>query len=564
MRARQGVFAIAWVLVLYGCGIFAPSRSLNPVGSTATVLPATFEITTEVANVAAPPDTLRWSLEGIADLQTLDPAVAGDNASFTALSLIYGGLVRFDEHLEVMPDGASDFQVSADGKLYTFTIREGLTFADGTPVEASDFAYSLNRVLQPETKSFVGPDQFGAIVGAMDVANGRTKAAAGIKVVDPRTLELTLIQPVAYFLSQLASPYGYVVPRQLVESGAQWTERAYGTGPYRVKTWKHGESLLLEKNDRYWRGAPQTPYILIPFNPDSDTAFQQYLAGQLDIMGNQQTPLPANRVQQAQSLPGFRSSAVLVTRYVGFNNKKAPFDNVDVRRAFAMAVDREQLARAVLANTSVPATRILPAGMLGTQLPIQPLQFDPTAAQAALKQAGFANGADVPVVTLAYANEGDNGRVVQALQQMWKANLGVEVKLQSYPLNDFNSALDTTYFTPEQGLQFYFSVWGADYPDPENFLSRQLRTDVRNNNGHFSDARFDQLVDEADRLSSRAQFQQRLQLYNQAEQIAINRVGWLPLYYPEFNVLIRPRVQGLVLTPNGILAPDWSQVRLQP
>ncbi len=101
------------------------------------------------------------------------------------------------------------------------------------------------------------------------------------------------------------------------------------------------------------------------------------------------------------------------------------------------------------------------------------------------------------------------------------------------------------------------------YPDPENFLSRQLRTDVRNNNGHFSDSRFDELVDAADRLSSRAQFQQRLQLYNQAEQIAINRVGWLPLYYPKFNVLIRPRVQGLVLTPNGILAPDWSKVRLQ-
>jgi ABC-type oligopeptide transport system substrate-binding subunit len=112
-------------------------------------------------------------------------------------------------------------------------------------------------------------------------------------------------------------------------------------------------------------------------------------------------------------------------------------------------------------------------------------------------------------------------------------------------------------------LQFYFSVWGADYPDPQNFLSRQLRTGVRNNNGHFSDPRFDQLVEEADRMNARSQYQQRLQLYNQAEQIAISRVGWLPLYYPKFNVLIRPRVEGLILTPNGILAPDWSKVRLE-
>ncbi len=462
MRARQCVFAIIWVFMLYGCGVFAPTRNTNSAAGAATALPIAPETNTTIVRTDAPPDTLRWSLEGITELQTLDPATAGDTASFTALSLVHAGLVRFDEHLEVAPDGASDFQVSADGTLYTFTIREGLTFADGTPVEASDFAYSLNRVLQPETKSFVGPDQFGVIVGAMDVSNGVAKEASGIKVIGPRTLEIMLIQPVAYFLSQLASPYGYVVPQKLVESGPQWQDRAYGTGPYRVKTWKHGESLMLEKNDRYWRGAPQISYVFMPFTVDSETAFQQYLAGQLDIMGNQQTPLPASRVQQVQSLPDFRSSAVLVTRYIGFNNVQAPFDNVDVRRAFALAVDREYLAHEVLANTVVPATRILPAGMLGTQLPIQPLQFDATAAKAALAQAGFARGAAFPEVTLAYANEGDNALVVQALQQMWKANLGVDVKLQSYQLNDFNNALDTTYFTPKQGLQFYFSVWGAD------------------------------------------------------------------------------------------------------
>jgi oligopeptide transport system substrate-binding protein len=563
MRARQCVFAIAWLFMLYGCGMFAPARNTNSAAE-ATARPATPEAGSAVAQSAAPPDTLRWSLEGITDLQTLDPATAGDTASFTVLSLVYSGLVRFDEHLEVMPDAASDIQVSQDGKEYTFTIREGLTFADGTPVQARDFAYSLNRVLQPATNSFAGPDQFGVIAGAADVTTGKAHEASGIRVIDPRTLQIVLDQPIAFFLSQLASPYGYVVPQKLVESGPQWQEQAYGTGPYRVMEWKHGESLMLEKNERYWRGTPQTAYIFMPFNADSETAFQQYVAGQLDIMGNQQTPIPASRVQQVQSLPDFRSSAVLVTRYIGFNNAVPPFDNVDLRRAFAMAVDRTQLVSKVLADTAVPATRILPTGMLGTQLPIQPLGFDPAAAKDALMQAGYTDGSHVPEVTLAYANEGDNALVVQALQQMWKENLGVEVRLQSYQLNDFNNALDTTYYTPTEGLQFYFSVWGADYPDPENFLSRQLRTGVRNNNGHFSDSRFDQLVDEADRMHTRTQFQQRLQLYNQAEQIAISRVGWLPLYYPKFNVLIRARVQGLVLTPNGIFAPDWSKVRLQP
>jgi peptide/nickel transport system substrate-binding protein/oligopeptide transport system substrate-binding protein len=552
-----------WVFLLYGCGVFAPTRNTNGAAGVATALPTASESNTAIVRTDAPPDTLRWSLEGITEVQTLDPATAGDTASFTVLSLVYGGLVRFDEHLEIMPDGASDIQISQDGKEFTFTIREGLTFADGTPVQASDFAYSLNRVLQPATNSFSGPDQFGAIVGARDVSAGKTKEAAGIKVIDPQTLQIVLDQPIAYFLSQLASPYGYVMSQKLVESGAQWPDQAYGTGPYRVKEWKHGQSLLLEKNAHYWRGAPQTAYIFMPFNADSETAFQQYLAGQLDIMGNQQSPIPSNHVQEVEALPDFRSSAVLVTRYIGFNNAMPPFDNVDLRRAFAMSIDRAQLVGKVLADTAVPAERILPSGMLGTQLPIQPLGFDPSAAKDALAQAGFADGSRVPEVTLAYANEGDNARVAQALREMWQENLGVDVKLQSYQLNDFNNALDTTYYTPTEGLQFYFSVWGADYPDPQNFLSRQLRTGVRNNNGHFSDPRFDQLVEEADRMNARSQYQQRLQLYNQAEQIAISRVGWLPLYYPKFNVLIRPRVEGLILTPNGILAPDWSKVRLE-
>lgn len=556
------------LLLMVGVLLVACSRAGAPVETRAdpTVAPSSPvqpARTSIVADAPAPPDTLRWSLEGINDLRTLDPANAGDAAAFTVMSLLYGGLVRLDSHLEVQLDGASDIQVSEDGRVYTFTIREGLQFADGGPVTAEDFAYSFNRVLHPDTGSFAGPDQLRIIAGAQAVIDGDADEAAGINVLDPQTLELTLDAPVAYFLSQLASPYAYVVPRTLVESTSDWQEQAYGTGPYRVKEWKHGESLELEVNERYWAGVPGIPFISLPFNPDSETAYQQYLDGKLDIMGNQQTPVPSSKVQEVQGLPDFRTATTLVTRYVGFNNNKAPFDNVDVRRAFALAVDRVYIANEVLAGTVTPAVRILPPGMIGTQIPLQPLAFDPTAAQAALAQAGYETGADLPEVTLAYAEEGDNAVIAGVLQQMWQEHLGVAVAIQPYELNEFNAALDTTYFTPAEGLQFYFSVWGADYPDPENFLSRQLRTNTRNNNGHFSDARFDQLVNEADRLSSRSQIQQRLQLYNQAEQIAINKVGWLPLYHPEFNILMRPRVKGLVLTPNGILAPDWTKVRLE-
>jgi ABC-type oligopeptide transport system substrate-binding subunit len=126
-------------------------------------------------------------------------------------------------------------------------------------------------------------------------------------------------------------------------------------------------------------------------------------------------------------------------------------------------------------------------------------------------------------------------------------------------LTAFSSQLDATYRSPEKGLQFYYSVWGADYPDPQNFLSQQLYTGAGNNNGHFSDAEFDRLTDQADTING--DYIKRIKLYNQAEQIAVTQVGWLPLFNPTLNVLARPYVQGLVLTGQGIVAPDWSAVR---
>lgn len=507
-------------------------------------------------------NTLRWSLEGISDLAAIDPAKPQDAPSITVINNVFGGLVRLNEKLEVQPDGASAWTVSADGKTYTFTIRDGLKFADGTPVTADDFAYSINRALAPETASFGAPFQLGHIVGAQDVVDGKAKTVSGVKATAPNTLEISIDAPLAYFLAQLTYPYTFVVPRKLVESGANWSEQAYGTGPFKVKEWKHGQSILLEANPNYWAGAPGIAQVLHVFNKDSETAYQLYQTGQLDIMGSQQNPVPAAHVAEVQGQPDFKSAASLATRFIGFNNQKAPFDNVELRRAFALATDKQTLANAVLAGAVVPADRILPTGLVGTELPITPLAFDATVAKAALAKAGFADGKGLPAITLAYGQEGDNETVAQALQGLWEQNLGVKVNLQSFELATFSKNLDTTFYTPTLGLQMYLSIWGADYPDPQNFLSQQLHTDTANNNGHFADAEFDKLADQADQLGSQADLQKRLQLYNQAEQIAIDKVGWLPLYYPKFQILLRPRVQGIVVTPNGLVIPDWTKAKL--
>jgi oligopeptide transport system substrate-binding protein len=568
MRTRMfsavGVFGLLAALMLAACGTPAggPSGSATaaPV-ATAAPEPATAAPAPVGGN--APADTLRWSLEGVSDLSSIDPAKPGDAPTITAINLIFGGLIRLDEQLEVQPDGASEWKVSADGTVYTFTIRDGLMFADGSPVTAGDFVYSINRALAPETASYGAPFQLGHIVGAQDVVDGKVKEVSGVRALDDRTLEIRLDAPLAYFLSQLSYPFTFALPKKLVDSGAKWEEQSYGTGPYKVTEWIHGQSMTLTANDKYWRGKPGIPNVKLFFNKDSETAYQLYQTGELDIMGSQQNPVPAAHIAEVQSLPDFKSSASLATRYVGFNNRKPPFDKVDVRRAFALAVDKRALAEQVLAAQVVAADRILPTGLLGTQLPITALALDPAAAKAALAQAGFPDGNGLPEITLAYGIEGDNDTVAQALQSMWEQNLGVKVKLQSFELATFSKNLDTTFKTPNQGLQFWLSIWGADYPDPQNFISQQLHSDTANNNGHFSDPQLDKLVDEADRLGDRTQIERRLQLYNQAEQIAIDKVGWLPLYYPKFNILLRPRVGGLVVTPNGLVAPDWSKVSLK-
>jgi ABC-type oligopeptide transport system substrate-binding subunit len=572
MRTRRflaaGVIPLLFALLLAACG--SPSAGTatpapgEPTAAPTSAAPATnAPAPTSASTSQAPADTLRWSVEGLSELTSIDPARPGDAPNNAVITLIYAGLVRLNDKLEVVPDGASDWKVSGEGKIYTFTIREGLKFGDGTPVTADDFAYSINRALAPETAAFGAAGHFGHIVGASDVLDGKTKQVSGVKALDQRTLQITLDSPIAYFLALLTYPDAFVVPRKLVESGGNWQEQAYGTGPFKVKEWKHGQSMALDANEHYWQGKPGVANVFLPFNGDSETAYQLYQTGELDIMGSQQNPVPSAHIAELQGQPDFKSAAALATRYVGFNNMKPPFDNVDVRRAFALAVDKQTLANQVLAGAVVPADRILPTGLLGTQLPIKPLSFDATAAKAALAKAGYADPKSFPEVTLAYGKEGDNEIVVQALQSMWQQNLGINVKLQLFELATFSTNLDTTYYTPTEGLDFYYSIWGADYPDPQNFLSLLLRTDTPYNNGHFSDQQFDQLTAAADQLGDRAEIERRLQLYNQAEQIAIDKVAWLPVFYPKFSILLHPRVQGMAITPQGLIVNDWSKLTLQ-
>jgi peptide/nickel transport system substrate-binding protein/oligopeptide transport system substrate-binding protein len=477
------------------------------------------------------------------------------------INLVFAGLVRLDGNLEVQPDGAESWQVSDDGRVYTFKIRRNLRFGNGDPVTAHDFLYAINRALTPTTGSFSAPAQLSHIIGALDVAEGRAETARGVRVLDDYTLEIELDAPQAFFLAQLTYPYTFVTPRQLIEqAGDNWVEQAYGTGPYLVEEWRRGTEIVLTANPHYWRGSPGIATIRLPFYATNEEAYQRYRNGELDIAGSGQTGIPAERVNEVKHLPDFRSSPALSVRYIGFNNQLPPFNNASVRKAFALAVDKQDLTANVLSETVIATNRILPQGLIGSRLAVRGQDFDPTGARSALNQAGYLGGHELPPVTFTYALEGDNSQVAQALYRYWRDHLGVEVTLEGLELQQFIQRLDETFYEPAQGLQMYLSVWSADYPDPQNFLSQQLHSASPNNNGHWANTAFDRLVDQADQMSHSHQHDERLKLYNQAEQIALDEVGWLPLYNPSITVLVRSTIQGLDFTPQGLVASNWTKV----
>ena len=234
--------------------------------------------------------------------------------------------------------------------------------------------------------------------------------------------------------------------------------------------------------------------------------------------------------------------------YLGFNVKKAPFDDVKVRQAFAKAVDKPTLIDKVLEGAVVQADTIIPPGMPGFNQSAAKIQdLNVADAKKLLADAGFADGKNFPKVALSINNQDPNyAKIAAAMQQMWKENLGVTVDINTKELAKFNDDLTATANKPDDAaaMSFYISVWGADYPDPQNFVSQQLRTGVGNNNGHYSNAEFDKLVDQADVETDQAK---RLQLYDQAETIALTEVGWLPLSYGKLNLLIRSSWVGLLV-----------------
>ena len=479
------------------------------------------------------------------DPPTLDPHKTSDTTSAFIIGEVFSGLVTLNTDLQIVPDIADRWEISQDGLVYTFHLLPDAKFADGKPVTAQDFVYSLNRAADPELASPVARTYLSDIVGVTEVLDGEATEISGLKAIDERTLEITIDAPKAYFLAKLTYPTAFVVDKDNVESGGgNWTDTPNSTGPFMLKEYKIGEHIILERNDNFYR---EPAYIdRAVFNLAGGQAMALYENDEIDITGVSIFDLerlkdPAEPLSSELKIapPGFSVS------YIGFNVNEPPFDDVHFRRALNLAIDKELIANEVLAGLTVPAYGILPPGFPGYTDGLEGLKYDEEAAKAEMEMSKYADPADRPRIILSVTGTGgDIGIDMQVILEMWRNALGVEVEIQQVEWATYLQDLNRRKF------QIYALGWQADYPDPQDFLDILFHTESETNHGAYSNPEVDAMLEEArvERDAGR-----RVELYNKVEQMIIDDAAWVPLWYDsERNLLLKPHIKDYRLVPMTI------------
>jgi oligopeptide transport system substrate-binding protein len=479
---------------------------------------------------------------------TLDPAISADMSSHTYIVQIFSGLVRLDGELNTVPDIAESWEKSPDGKTYTFHLRQGVKFHSGREVKAADFKYSWERACEPGTGSGTAATYLGDIVGAKDVLAGEAEEISGVVVIEEYTLQVTVDAPKAYFLNKLAYPTAFVVDRDNVETGQNWWQEPNGTGPFKLKEWRLGQQLILERSQIYYGELAKLEQIVFRFLAFSPMAL--YETGQIDVAS-----VVVNYIYQVtdEANPLHEELAVtpeLSLYYIGFNTAQPPFDDVNVRRAFCQAVDKEHIARVILRDMIGAADGILPPGMPGYDEALEGLAYDVEHAKELIAASKYGDVSNLPPITLTVDGYGNSiPAYLGAIIQQWQENLGVEVSVRQLETENF------LYDLKEEKDEMFMLGWVADYPDPHNFLDILFHTGSENNIFEYSNPALDALLDQAAIEQDRAV---RLATYRQAEQLVVDDAPCLPLFHGVNYILVKPYVKDYELSALSI--PDLSKV----
>ncbi|MFC1948680.1 peptide ABC transporter substrate-binding protein [Chloroflexota bacterium] len=482
------------------------------------------------------------NLYGI-DPHTLDPATASDSTSTQYIVQIFSGLVRLDDDLEPATDIATEWEVSNDGRTYTFYLREDVRFQDGRAVTADDFKYSWERACSPVTGSSTAATYLGDIVGVYEVLAGISTEISGVRVVNDYTLEVTIDAPKSYFLSKLTYPTAYVVDSNDVESGSGWWLSPNGTGPFKLTEWDQSNRLVLERNELYYGRVAALDSVV--FHLWGGIPMNMYETGEIDVAG-----VSAYYIDRVTDKTGpFYDEMVIAPElsfyYIGFDTNRPPFDDVNIRRAFTRAIDKDKLVSLVYRGMVQRADGILPPGIPGFNEDLSGLGYDPEEANRLIRESSYGSVANLPPVTITTAGYGGAiSQYLEAVVHQWRENLGVEVTVRQLEPERF------IYYLIEEKDEMFEWGWIADYPHPQDFLDILFHSGVENNISEYSNPEVDGLLDTA---GVELDIERSMSLYQQAEQILVDDAACLPLWFGENYILVKPYVKGYMPNPMGIV-----------
>lgn len=484
--------------------------------------------------------------------ETLDPAQMRDLSTVTLLRQIYRGLIYYDDNLNPIPELAQSYDVSADGLTYSFVLREGATFQDGSPITADDVAFSLSRAVNPATVEgnaslLAGPTFLSDIAGFADVMNGQASMLSGIHVKSESELSISLTAPSATFLTRLAAVPAAIVSRAQVESDSTWWARPIGSGPYKVDKWDPGNEITLTSYDDFVLGKPRIKDINVRLGSRSIQSFNLYQADQIDV--DSVSLYDVDRVADPNG--DFTDQLVRTPQfafgYIALRTDIAPLDDPKIREALQLAFPRANMASITFNGQVDPAYGLIPDGMLGQDWKHILPDMDIEAAKAAIRESTYGSADKVPPIRL-YTS---GALASEVLRDVAQKELGLTIEVLDLEWYDFLNRLDS------KQVPAFEIYWAADYPDPEAILRPLWETGWPGNYTEYSNLKVDELLTQA---AGETDPDARATLYARAEQLILADNVVIPAYMDVQYTVIKPYVHNLTVTPIGILRLEVATI----
>lgn len=478
------------------------------------------------------------------DVSTLDPAIGYDWQNWSMIKSLFDGLMDYvPGTTELRPDLAESYEISEDGKIFTFKLRKGVKFHNGRELTAQDVKYSIERVVNPATQS-PGAGFFATVKGVEEASAGKGGELSGITVQDPHTIRFELTRPDATFLHVMALNFAHVVPKEEVEKhGADFGKNPVGSGAFKLAEWTLGQRLVFERFTDYWNeGLPKLDRITFEVGQEPVVALLRLQNGEIDVPGD---GIPPAKFVEVTNDPNFKDLIIrggqLHTGYVTMNVKMAPFDKVEVRKAVNMAINKDRILR-IINGRAVAANQPLPPSMPGYAKDYAGYAYDPEGAKKLLEQAGLGDGFSTELYVM---NTDPQPRIAQAIQQDLKA-IGITASIKSLAQANVIAAGGEENQAPmiwSGGM-----AWIADFPDPSNFYGPILGCGGAVPGGWnwswYCNEELDKKAAEADAIADPAKAAEREALWRDIYLKIMEDAPWAPIFNEERFTIRSERIGG--------------------